>query len=421
MRILRIDSWDGRSGGGQEYVRSVADELARLGHPQRLLSLTSDASYAPRPDERVFRVRGGGIKRTASDVTSDVGFLRWAGEEIAAFGPDIVHLHHFEAEFASIARLVHDLEVPLVFTAHDASLVCPISTLIRPGAVVCEGGVLPRCGFTGCQVGLGLPYNLAQSRSFDRLVRPRVRVFLCPSSLLVRYLGDLGFRPAVHLPPFAVIPPEVRGEAYPWPEGDAGLRIGYIGRLEEYKGVLDLVRALPTLRARWPSLRVTIAGEGPAREAMAALASELGVAEVLEWAGHAAGAAKEAWFRSVSLVVVPSSAWENFGLVALEALTRGRPVVATNFGGLPDIVQDRESGRLVPVGDPARLAEAIGEILADPRRARAWGLEGRRRALARFTPELHLERLLAVYAEVLAGRPLTNGTAAAELVRASPA
>lgn len=416
MRILRIDSWDGRSGGGQEYVRSVSDELERRGHAQRLLSLTSDTEYAAGPVEKVFRVPGGGVRRAAADLTEDPTFLEWARGEVAEFRPDIVHLHHYEAEFASIAQLVRGLNVPLVFTAHDASLVCPISTLIRPGAVVCEGGVLPRCGFTGCHVGLGLPYNLAQTRSFDRWVKPSVRAFLCPSSLLVRYLDTLGYQPALHLPPFAVIPPEVRTAPYPMPPRDAVVRIGYIGRLEPYKGVLDLVQALPLLRRSWPSLRLSVAGEGPARAPMERLAGELGVSEVVEFVGHRAGAEKEAWFRSVELVVVPSNAWENFGLVALEALTRGRPVVATNFGGLPDIVQDRESGRLVPVGDPTALAEAIGALLADPERAHAYATEGRRRCLERFTPELHVTRLLAVYDAVLAGRTLLSGSAAAGLV-----
>ncbi len=417
MRILRVDSWDGRSGGGQEYVRTVADALARLGHPQRLLSLVSDRAYEARPDEHLYHVPGRGLRRAADDVLGDAEFVAWAKREVEAFRPDLVHLHHYEAEFTGLARFVEDLEVPVVFTAHDASLVCPISTLILPSGAVCEGGVRPRCGVTGCRVGAGLAYNLLQSRRFDADVRPRIRVFLCPSSLLVRYLERHGYAPALHLPPFAEIPAGVRAAVYPWPLATSGPRVGYIGRLEEYKGVLDLIEALPTLRTRHPSLRLSVAGEGPARRAMAATAASLGVAEMIEWAGDVRGEAKEAWFRSVHTVVVPSNAWENFGLVALEALTRGRPVVATDFGGLPDVVEDGESGRLVPIGRPAAIAEAISGLLADPELSRRLAATGRARALERFTPELHVARLLRVYENVLAGATIPSGGAAADLAR----
>ena len=416
MRILRLDSWDGRSGGGQEYVRSVADELAARGHPQRLLSLTSEAGYVARTDERVFRVAAGGARRATDDLLEDPRFRDWVDAEVAAFRPDIVHLHHFEAEFTSIARFVARSTVPVVATAHDAAWVCPISTLVLPSGEICEGGVLPRCGFTGCRVGFGLAYNLVQTRTFDREVAPRIRVFLSPSARLVPYLESQGYRPALHLPPFAVIPPEVRSAPYAWPALAPVLRFGYIGRLEAYKGVFDLVEALPLLRERFPTLRLSVAGEGPARTEMEQRADRLGVAAMIEWAGHRAGPDKEEWFRSVVALVVPSNAWENFGLVALEALTRGRPVVATEFGGLPDVVQDRESGRLVPLGRPRELAEGILDLLSDLDRARAWAEEGRRRALARFTPELHVERLLAVYERVVTGQTFESGTPAARLV-----
>lgn len=416
MRILRFDSWDGRSGGGQEYVRSVADELRRRGHPQRLLSAVGDPGYEPRDDEMVFPVPSGGLRRAALDLGADRRFREWFGREVEAFRPDLIHLHHYEAEFTALGRAVAGLTVPVLFTAHDASLVCPISTLIRPGAVVCEGGVLPRCQTTGCRVGLGLPYNLVQRRRFDRTVAPRIRAYLCPSTRLVEYLETNGYSPAVHLPPFAVIPPDVRSAPYPPSAPDRESVVGYIGRLEEYKGVRDLLHAYAVLRGQNPSMRLSIAGEGPARAPLEALARSLGVSDGVDWVGHVRGGEKESWFRSVATVAVPSSAWENFGLVALEALTRGRPVVATEFGGLPDIVQDRESGRLVPVGNPTQLAEGIADVLSDPERAQKWALTGRERCLARFTPELHVDRLLAVYARTLSGLKFAPRSRAADLV-----
>ena len=167
-------------------------------------------------------------------------------------------------------------------------------------------------------------------------------------------------------------------------------------------------------------MRLDIAGDGPFRATLEAQSLRRGLAGRVTWRGHVTGAEKEAWFRGIHVAVTPSNLWENFPLTALEALARGRPVVATEIGGIPDIVDDGETGRLVPIARPDRLAEALNELLAAPDRAAALGREGRRRTLARYTPQVHVERLIAVYRAVLSGTPLRSGMDVEEL-RANPA
>ena len=160
MRVLRIDSWEGDIGGGQVYVRSVADELSARGHPQHLLNLVTKAPDPPRPDEEHVLRPPRARQRLAADLGADAQFEATFRRACESFEPDLVHLHRFDAMFTPIARALSEIEVPIVFTAHDAELVCPISTLIQPGGVVCDGGVRPRCLFTGCRVGWGGPSNL---------------------------------------------------------------------------------------------------------------------------------------------------------------------------------------------------------------------------------------------------------------------
>ena len=416
MRVLRIDSWEGDSGGGQVYVRSVSDALNALGHPQRVLNLVPRTPDATQPDEQFVRTGPTARQRLVADLGADTAFERAFHEAVRTFEPDLVHLHRFDVMFTPIARALSAVNIPVVFTAHDAELVCPISTLILPDGAVCEGGVRPRCMFTGCRVGGGGPYNLWQRRVFDRQLAPKISAFLCPSTLLTTYLHRHGYRPAVHLPPFARIPDAVRAGPYPPTRSDTPPTVGYLGRLEPYKGIQDLLRAVALLAPNEPGVRLTIAGDGPFRRALEHQAHSLGITDRVTWRGDLRGAEKEEWFRSIDVLAVPSSAWENFGLVALEALTRGRPVVATAFGGLPDIVQDRETGRLVPVADPPALAEALADVLADKERAATWAEAGRRRCLVRFTPEVHVERLLAVYRSVLDHRSLGSPVEAVTLV-----
>ncbi|MGI0132047.1 MAG: glycosyltransferase family 4 protein [Thermoplasmata archaeon] len=416
MRILRLDTWDGRGGGAQEYIRTVCSELEARGHPNRVINLVDRPGDRPLARETTVLVPSMGLRRVSKDIL-DAPEVREAFDGLVrSFDPDLVQLHHFDAGFATVADLFARVRAPVVMTAHDAELVCPISTLVRPGNIICEGGVRPRCLFTGCHVGLGGPYNLWQRRVFDRKVRPRVRAYLCPSMSLTRYLDAHGYRPAVHLPSFAHIPSEVIERPTPPPSASTPPTIGYLGRLEWYKGVHDLIDALALVRRAVPDVRLDLAGDGPFRPTLEAQVARLGLSDHVVWRGQVDGPAKEAWFRGIHVAATPSNLWENFPLTALEALTRSRPVVATDIGGIPDIVDDGVSGRLVPIASPHALADALRSLLLAPEAAARLGAEGRRRTLARYTPAIHIDRLLAVYRAVLGGSTLRSGMEAQDLV-----
>ncbi len=104
--------------------------------------------------------------------------------------------------------------------------------------------------------------------------------------------------------------------------------------------------------------------------------------------------------EDAAIVVVPSLG-EGFGMVALEAMERGRPVIASAVGGLPEIVVDGETGLVVPSGDAEALAEAIVALAGDLERAAAMGAAGRERALSEFTPERSARRIEELYAGAL--------------------
>ena len=420
MRILRINSWDGPGrGGAEEYIRTVADALEQLGHPNRIVNITDVVEPHPREDENYLRIVP--MSRRARRLPQDLRGVSPVSEalerEIREFSPDLIQVHHFEGAFTSVARVLRRQPAPILVTAHDAWLVCPIATLVRPGRILCEGGIRPRCQFTGCRVGLGLPYNLWQKQIFDAWVAPRVRAYLAPSRSLAGYLHDHAYRPSIHLPSFAALPESVLDTAMPPPAPDLPPTIGWIGRMESYKGVEDLLRAFPSVRREHPDARLSLAGGGSRRPALKALARELGVADAVEWAGVVRGAAKEEWFRSVHVVAVPSNEYENFPLVALEALARCRPVVGTAIGGIPEIVQDGVDGRIVPIADPPSLARALAEVLENPERAREWATHGRQKVLGNFTAGHHVARLVAVYEQVLGGGSLPSRGDAEEIRR----
>jgi glycosyltransferase involved in cell wall biosynthesis len=158
---------------------------------------------------------------------------------------------------------------------------------------------------------------------------------------------------------YAPVDPDPPAEPSPWPT-DNGPVIGFIGRLEPRKGPLDLVNAAPAIRAGVPGARIVIIGDEPYGLApeytRAVLASD--AVEHHPWTANAPGL-----MRHLDVLVLPSYQ-EPFGTVLAEAMAVGTPVVATRVDGLPEVVRDGVTGRLVAPGDPALLAEAVVEVLS---------------------------------------------------------
>jgi glycosyltransferase involved in cell wall biosynthesis len=109
------------------------------------------------------------------------------------------------------------------------------------------------------------------------------------------------------------------------------------------------------------------------------------------------------YLQAAQIMVAPAAEPEGLGLAVAEALLCETPVIASNIGGLPDLVEDNVTGRLVAPRDPQALASTITEALTDTSRLAAWGREGRIRVLRRFDPALCASRYIGIYEEVVRG------------------
>ncbi|MHB1434686.1 MAG: glycosyltransferase family 4 protein [Thermoplasmata archaeon] len=412
IRILRIHSWDGRIGGAENYVHAIDRALAPRGFESRLLSLVSTLPDTAVPSETFVRVPPPRPRRYLSDLRSHGPVARAITEAYREFAPDLIHLHHFDAAFAEVAAALRTTDVPILFTAHDAELVCPNGQLVRPGAILCEGGIRPRCQFTGCPVGWGLPYELAQRAVFNRYVAPRIQAYLCPSMSLGRYLTSHGYRPTIHLPSFAALPPEIARAPPPYPEPSEPPTVGFLGRIELYKGLHDLVDAMALLRRRLGRVRLAIAGAGAADPELDRYLAEQGLADATRRYGMVGGPAKEDFFRSIHLLAVPSNKFENTPLSAMEAMARARPVVGTDIGGIPEVLGPDLAGLIVPISSPGRLAEVLEHLLTRRPEAIRLGQLARRRALEVYTEAHHVDRLVEVYRTVLGASAPPGGPVA---------
>ena len=233
----------------------------------------------------------------------------------------------------------------------------------------------------------------------DRAIARFAQKHIAISRGLARYLAETegfsehGFE-IVH---YGIAPTD--GAPAPAPAGP--LRLLCIGRLIPIKGHMVLLRALADVLPELPEVTLDIAGRGPLEPALRAFTKELGIEASVRFRGYVSPI--QSAIEESGAVVVPSLG-EGFGMVALEAMERARPVIAARVGGLEDLVADGATGLLVPSAEVEPLAHAIRTLAREPDLARRMGEAGRRRALEVFAERRCTDRTEILYRSVLDGR-----------------
>jgi D-inositol-3-phosphate glycosyltransferase len=200
----------------------------------------------------------------------------------------------------------------------------------------------------------------------------------------------------VDIDQFSPRPPDLA----PWPpQVEPGVPVAlWAGRLVRWKGTVDAVRAVALARSPF---HLCIAGAGPEEERLKSAARSLGIADRVHFLGNVPHESLPALFAATQVVLGTSFANETFGMTLAEASACARPVIATDFGGFPEVVRDGETGLLVPPRDPARLAAAIDTIIRDPDDAARMGAAGRAFVAAEFAWPTVTARVIAAYEEAL--------------------
>jgi colanic acid/amylovoran biosynthesis glycosyltransferase len=189
------------------------------------------------------------------------------------------------------------------------------------------------------------------------------------------------------------------------PERDGrrrGVELLCVGRLVADKGQGILLEALAELRRDGHDVRVTFAGDGPARGQLERRAERLGVADSVAFAGHVGTDRIRDFYAAADVFCLPSFA-EGVPVVLMEAMASGLPVATTRIMGIPELVEGGVSGELVPPGRPDALAAAIARLAAEPERRAAYGRAGREKVVAQYDVRSWVAELHGLYSRYLDG------------------
>ena len=358
-------TWD-VPGGVQAHVRDLADHLLALGHEVSVLTPVDDPEGADLPAYVVPAGRAvpvpynGSVARLVFGPLSLARTRRWLRE--GDF--DVLHVHEPTVPSVSMLACVA-ASGPMVATFHTATA--------RSRALQVFGTAL---------------------QPVLEKVTGRIAVSPAARRVVVEHLGG----DAVLVPNGVDV---ARFEAaVPLPGHPAGPTVVFLGRIDEgRKGLAVLLEALPELVRLVPDVRLLVAGPGDADDVRAAVPRSL--RDRVELLGLVSDEDKPRVFASGHVYCAPNTHGESFGIVLVEAMAAGTPVVASDLEAFRRVLLDGRAGVLVPVRDPGALAAALGDLLHDPARRAALAREARA-AVDTYDWQTVTAQVLAVYETVTA-------------------
>jgi glycosyltransferase involved in cell wall biosynthesis len=407
MRVLHLCRRYRDVGGMERYLYDLCQILLREGHALCVVHDESTPEDFRIPGVRAVCVPGVATYHPASNEAAWRGLAEVAEE----FRPDVVHLHDPANPYTT--RRVQDAWPTLIFV-QTCGYYC-LGTKFFPRAAgvgsVCERAFGPTCLPLAVGCGCATRRPAALARGYAR-VRRELECLHAGHALMVasRYMKSVlcvnGIEPArVKVVPLFTAPV---ASAPPVP---AEPRLLFVGRLETGKGIELLLETIALL----PEASLDVVGDGGLAAAAQALAQRRGLGSRVRFLGWRAGTELDAQYAAARAVVVPSVWPEPFGLVGIEAMARGRPVVGVDRGGIPEWLEHGETGFLADA-TPEALAAALRPVLEDLALARRLGDRARERCRERFSPEAHCRELCRTYEWAVSGakRCLQNVRSRAE-------
>jgi glycosyltransferase involved in cell wall biosynthesis len=374
MRILMIVR--PASGGMKAHVLALAQGLTSRGHTVQIAAPeASDIAISARTDGfAVHEVPIAGPLHPIDDPRA-VAALRGI---IRAEGPDLVHAHGFKAGFVGRLGTVLAGAPPFVVTAHNHVLRRNETARFAKWRYRTVERALTGCVTRYIAVSDSIAAELVEDYGIDADRVTTVRNGVAPGPFLAEQ-DRAACRAAIGVPAEAPT-------------------FGLAARFSTQKGLRHLIAALPEVRRAVPGALLLLGGSGPLESELREEAVALEVSSAIRWLGHVDDV--PAFLATLDVYVSPSET-EALGLGLIEAALAGVPTVATDVGGVSEVVLADKTGLLVPPADPPALAGAVRRLLADRDLAADLSAAARMRCLAEFDPERMIGGTLAVYASAV--------------------
>jgi glycosyltransferase involved in cell wall biosynthesis len=379
MRVLQLyNNYQSGGGGETQVVQFIHELLTERGH----------SVHTCIRDNHTIQSLGAKVSAFVTGMYSPSA-KTYVSNLIKDWRPDVVHVHNLYPLFSpSVLAACNEVDVPVVMSVHNYGLTCPVASHFSAGQTCqrCVGGREYHCLLRNCKGSVSASAGYSLRRAVARTCGQfgnRVNRFLAVSKFVKDKMVESGYDPTkIDIVENGIRLPQQMTS------NDEGQYVAYVGGINIEKGVETLISAAINL----PQCKFVFVGDGPNRAEWAARAPAN-----CSFLGGMDRASVDHVYRNARFTVVPSLWWEPFGLVAIEAMSHGRAVVAASSGALSELVRHGKDGLLFPPGDQHALREAIRFLWNSPERAKEMGINGFQRARQRFGEDSFADRLLLSY------------------------
>ncbi len=369
MKIAMISAYDyAHPGGVTEHVRHLAAELRRRGHDTTVFAPCSDREYAETHADfvRVGRPFPIPMHGSVARISVSLQLTNRIKRYMRDGGFDVVHLHE-------------PLMPVLPMTALRFSETLTVGTF-----------------HAFARSNIGYYYGKQLLKRYVKRLHARIAVSVPARDFVQHY-----FPGEYRIVPNGIDVARFRDQP-PFPElRDGKVNILFVGRLEYRKGLGYLLRAFPTLKADFPQLRLVIVGDGPMRRWYANFLARKQLPDVI-MAGYVSADDLPRYYASCDIFCAPNTGDESFGLILLEAMAAGKPIVATNIDGFRWVVHSGREGILVDRKDKGQLASALRMLIKDEALRQDMGQAGQR-TVVQYDWERVTAEVLEVYRHAATG------------------
>lgn len=394
MKVLQINKYSSLKGGTETVLFDTIRLLKNEGHEVVLFSTDEcEATFMPTytipyPDRKASLVRKMVNLPSFFYNRSAVKQLKFFIEKEK---PDIAHIHLYHNSFSnSILPILKKYSIPIVMTLHEYRQICPSYLLLDKNQHICEkcvDGNYFHCMFTRCAKGSFIESSLLTMEMFYRRIfyktETYVDKFICPSNFV--YQKHLTFNKDIADKSVVLYNPVKRQFSAHIIKGDYLL---YFGRLSREKGIGTLLSAMRQL----PDLKLKIVGVGDL--------SFLDIPSNVEFLGFKKKEELEPIIQSALYTIVPTESYETFGLSCVESLLQATPVIASDIGAIPEIIEHSKNGFLFEPGNIKNLLETITEAISISDEEYRSMVKIGQQGLAKFSEDKYIKGLLSIYKEV---------------------
>ncbi len=405
MKILMVNKFHYLKGGSETYYFSLKSVLQEHGHEVLEFSM-KDSLNLPSPYSEYFveNIDYNESKsilekvRLAAKLIYSFEARNKIEKLILRYKPDIAHLNIFQHQLSpSILGVFKKYNIPVVYTAHDFKMICPNYKMLLDSGEICQqcrGERYYKCIKNRCVKGslAGSAVETAEAY-FHKLLKSYdiVDMIITPSNFYREIFMDFGIDSSriVHLPNF------IDEDKIGYHQGYESY-YSYFGRLSSEKGVKTLIEA-----AAYVDAELKIIGTGPLEQKLKDNVKDMGMDKKINFLGYKSKTELSDIIGNSRFVVVPSVWYENAPYSILEAMAMGKPVIASNIGGIPELVRDKETGLVFEPLNVMELSDKISQLFSDKGVIDTYGINSRAYIEKIYNKETYYKKIIGIYEDLI--------------------